>query len=180
MVNNKSTRFCFYFVAVGYEGLFGFATLGTLLVPFYYISVGPPFGENARGSLEDLPDALYQIKNNWQILCAILGTVVSIAFFNFAGISVTKELSATSRMVLDSVRTMVIWAFSLSIGWQHFQALQLLGFAALLFGMCLYNDILIMQTYRKITDLCTRRNYGYIINEPTVIDNRPADDTGNA
>ena len=27
----------------------------------------------------------------------ILGTVISIAFFNFAGISVTKELSATTR-----------------------------------------------------------------------------------
>jgi len=53
-----------------------------------------------------------------------LGTVVSIAFFNFAGVSVTKELSATTRMVLDSVRTLVIWAVTLALGWQSFHYLQ--------------------------------------------------------
>merc|ERR1712008_468165 len=59
------------------------------------------------------------------------------------GISVTKEMSATTRMVLDSVRTLVIWGVSLAIGWQPFQALQLLGFAVLVTGMCVYNDIVI-------------------------------------
>lgn len=83
------TQICL-FSAVGYEGLFGFLTLGSLLVPFYYIPVGPPFSDNATGSLENVIDALYQIKNSWQIMVAIGGTVVSIAFFNFAGISVTK------------------------------------------------------------------------------------------
>lgn len=52
------------------------------------------------------------------------GNIVSIAFFNFAGVSVTKELSATTRMVLDSVRTLVVWLFSLAVGWQPFQWLQ--------------------------------------------------------
>lgn len=42
--------------------------------------------------------------NNSLLLMALLGTIISIAFFNFAGISVTKEMSATTRMVLDSVR----------------------------------------------------------------------------
>lgn len=50
----------------------------------------------------------------------IVGTVISIAFFNFAGVSVTKELSATTRMVLDSVRTLVIWSASLMLQWQKF------------------------------------------------------------
>ncbi|XP_055326910.1 solute carrier family 35 member F6 [Sitodiplosis mosellana] len=165
--------------AVGYEGLFGFATLGALLVPFYYIKVGPPFSDNTTGSLENVFDALYQIKNSWQILVSILGTVVSIAFFNYAGISVTKEISATTRMVLDSVRTLVIWVFSMVIGWQVFQPLTLCGFVFLLFGMCLYNNILICQTYRFIRDSCTRRIYGNVVNETNVIVNRPADDTSN-
>ena len=45
---------------------------------------------------------------------------MSIAFFNFSGISVTKEISATTRMVLDSTRTVVIWGFSLAVSWQKF------------------------------------------------------------
>ena len=65
------------------------------------------------------------------------------AFFNFAGISVTKEMSATTRMVLDSVRTLVIWGVSLGVGWQTFHLLQLAGFVILVMGMCIYNDLLI-------------------------------------
>lgn len=171
---------CFIISAVGYEGLFGFGTLATLLIPFYYIKVGPPFSDNATGSLENVFDALYQIKNNWQILMAICGTIVSIAFFNFAGISVTKEISATSRMVLDSVRTMVIWVFSLAIGWQQFQGLQMAGFVALLFGMCLYNDVLVTGLFRRGRDMYISRRYGNIENETNVIVNRPADDTERA
>lgn len=53
-----------------------------------------------------------------------IGIMLSIAFFNFAGISVTKELSATTRMILDSVRTIVIWAFSMAFQWQKFHYLQ--------------------------------------------------------
>lgn len=97
-------------------------------MPFYFIHVPKPFQDNTTDSLENVIDALYQIKNSWQILVSILGTIVSIAFFNYAGISVTKEISATTRMVLDSVRTVVIWVVSLAIGWQPFQPLQLVIF----------------------------------------------------
>ena len=74
---------------------------------------------------------------------AFSGTVISITFGNFAGMSVTKEMSATTRMVLNSMRSLVIWGVSLAIGWQPFQALQLLGFSVLVTGMCVYNDIVI-------------------------------------
>lgn len=79
-----------------------------------------------------------------QVAIGYFGTVLSISFFNFAGVSVTKELSATTRMVLDSVRTIVIWAFSLVAQWQQFTPLTLGGFVVLLTGMMLYNNVLIM------------------------------------
>jgi hypothetical protein len=81
---------------------------------------------------------------------AFSGTVISIAFFNFAGISVTKELSATTRMVLDSMRTLIIWGVSMLVGWQAFFLLQLLGFAILITGMCVYNDILIVPMGKRL------------------------------
>ena len=37
-------------------------------------------------------------------------------------------------MVLDNGRTLVIWAVTLAIGWQKFQALQILGFLLLVIG----------------------------------------------
>jgi len=79
--------------------------------------------------------------DNGIIVVALIGNIFSIAFFNFAGISVTKELSSTTRMVLDNGRTIVIWAVTLAIGWQDFHALQILGFVLLVIGMGLYNGV---------------------------------------
>lgn len=126
--------------AVGTEGFFGFVVLSLLLIPMYFIHVGD-FADNPRNVLEDALDAFCQIGHQPLILLALLGNTVSIAFFNFAGISVTKEISATTRMVLDSLRTLVIWVVSLGLGWEQFQGLQVLGFLVLLVGTALYNGL---------------------------------------
>ncbi|XP_028997553.1 solute carrier family 35 member F6 [Betta splendens] len=126
--------------AVGTEGLFGFFILSLLLIPMYFIYVGN-FSDNPRHVLEDALDAFCQIGHRPLILLALLGNTVSIAFFNFAGISVTKEISATTRMVLDSLRTLVIWVVSLALGWEQFHGLQVLGFIVLLLGTALYNGL---------------------------------------
>ncbi|KAK9506045.1 hypothetical protein O3M35_008053 [Rhynocoris fuscipes] len=128
--------------AVGWEGAFGFIILAILHIPFYFIIVPAPFADNPRMALEDFPDAMIQCWANKLILVALVGTIVSIAFFNFAGISVTKELSATTRMILDSVRTLFIWGFSLIVRWQKFHPLQILGFLLLIIGMCIYNNLI--------------------------------------
>lgn len=126
--------------AVGTEGFFGFVVLSLLLIPMYFIPVGE-FSNNPRHVLEDALDAFCQIGHQPLILLALLGNTVSIAFFNFAGISVTKEISATTRMVLDSLRTLVIWVVSLGLGWETFHGLQVLGFLVLLVGTALYNGL---------------------------------------
>ena len=63
---------------------------------------------------------------------------------DFARISITKELSATTSMVLDSVRTLVVWTVTLLpfVKWEEFHFLQLIGFIVLVTGMCIYNNII--------------------------------------
>lgn len=114
--------------------------LSLLLVPMYY-SPAASFSGNPRGVLEDALDAFCQVGRQPLIALALLGNISSIAFFNFSGISVTKELSATTRMVLDTLRTVVIWAFTLALGWEVFHPLQILGFLILLTGTALYNGL---------------------------------------
>ncbi|XP_063009286.1 solute carrier family 35 member F6-like [Melospiza melodia melodia] len=126
--------------AVGTEGLFGFSILALLLVPLSFIPAGRLSG-NPRGVLEDPADAWCQIRREPLILAALLGNIGSISFFNFAGISVTRELSATTRTVLDSLRTLLVWALSLALRWERFHALQIPGFALLLAGAALYNGL---------------------------------------
>ncbi|XP_003708299.1 transport and golgi organization 9 [Megachile rotundata] len=135
--------------AVGWEGVFGFISICIIMIPLNFIHASPPFADNSQGTLEATKDALIQIGNSGHLLMAIIGISFSIAFFNFAGISVTKEISATTRMILDSVRTIFIWGFSLIVGWQIFHYLQLIGFTILLIGMSCYNNIVIPQLVRK-------------------------------
>ncbi|VDP13923.1 unnamed protein product [Soboliphyme baturini] len=83
------------------------------------------------------------------------GTLISIPIYNALGITVTKYMSATTRMVSDNIRTVVVWVVTLAIGWQGFEYIQLIGFIVLVIGMCIYNDILFRplwgkwQNYRK-------------------------------
>lgn len=70
----------------------------------------------------------------WLIKCAFSG-------FNFFGLSVTRTVSATARSTIDTCRTLFIWLVSLSLGWETFKWLQILGFALLVYGTFLFNDI---------------------------------------
>ena len=81
------------------------------------------------------------------------GNITSIAFFNFSGISIMKEMNATTRMVLDSCRTVVIWVVSLSVAWQGFTyqsfLLQSFGFILLIGGTFVYNNVIIAPFLEK-------------------------------
>ena len=79
--------------------------------------------------------------NNPKLVLAMCCMVFSIAFFNFFGISVTKKMSAAHRMVLDSVRTCVVWTVGLLAFGEKFSILQLIGFVILISGTLVYNVI---------------------------------------
>lgn len=136
---------------VGYEGVFGLAILSVLLIPLNFIPTIPALeNSNAGGTLEDTPDAFSQIGNNALLFMPIIGLMLSIAFYNYAGISLTKEINATTRMVLDSIRMIVVWVFALSVGWQTFHWMQIVGFIFLMAGMCVYNNIIVGKVIERI------------------------------
>lgn len=161
--------------AVGWEGIFGFIGICLVMIPLNFINASPPFADNSRGTLESTTDAFIQIAADGHLFTAILGIAFSIAFFNFAGISVTKEISATTRMILDSIRTIVVWAFSLGFQWQKFHFLQLIGFAVLFIGMSCYNNIIIPQLIRKLQCRLGRHSAPPVVDEERII-NTAADD----
>jgi hypothetical protein len=55
-------------------------------------------------------------------------------------------------MVLDSARTLIIWVCSISFRWQKFQPLHLLGFAFLISGMFIYNNIIFAPLIKKFRE----------------------------
>ena len=138
---------------VGLEDIFGFSTLTILLIPMYFIPWHLPQSSSSwqeRKSFEDTIDAFNQWGYSRQVLIASLGLVFSIAFFNFAGLTVTETMNATTRMVLDTLRSIIIWVISLGVGWQKFELLQPVGYVILLAGIWIYYDVIIMPMARFI------------------------------
>lgn len=127
-------------VAVGLEGIWGFSACMILLPIMAHIksSSGRPF--------DDLPVAIEQIKASRPLLIATLGSIFSIAFFNFFGITLTKRLSGASRATIDACRTLFVWMYSLHVGWEEKGTLkitfQVLGFLVLISGTSMFNGII--------------------------------------
>lgn len=136
---------------VGLEGVFGAVILGLLLIPMYFVNIdGFP--------IENALDAWVQVKNSpselptghpeWHLpvgnalAVSIAGNIVSIAFFNVFGIKITTVMSGSHRMVLDSLRTCVVWAVALILGWEQFHIMQLVGFTVMLVGTAMYNEFI--------------------------------------
>uniref|UniRef100_A0A7S3APD8 Sugar phosphate transporter domain-containing protein n=1 Tax=Haptolina ericina TaxID=156174 RepID=A0A7S3APD8_9EUKA len=90
--------------------------------------------------MEDTLEAFAQVCDRPQVLILMFGNSFSIAFFNYFGVSITKSSSASYRMVLDSLRTVVIWVFDLASGGGKFHPLQVVGFACMLCGTTVYNE----------------------------------------
>ena len=143
--------------AIGLEGSFAVTILSVMLVVLYFIPVKFDM-EQPGGQLDDALDGFVQLGNNFTLLASFLLTTVALCFTLVAGINVTRKLSAVHRstskmfpnlhrslfrLVINSGRSVIVWAISLAIGWQCFQPLQILGFLIMSLGVLIFNDIII-------------------------------------
>merc|ERR1719428_2645569 len=83
-----------------------------------------------------------QMAQSKALVSTVIGSIFSIAFFNWSGITVTQKVSATSRSTIDSSRTILIWIIELALHWNTFNILQLVGFVFLASGTMIYNQII--------------------------------------
>ena len=58
------------------------------------------------------------------LFITFLGVSASVPISNYFGMSLTKEMTATTRMILETLRTFVVWVVSLGLEWQKFYYLQ--------------------------------------------------------
>lgn len=123
---------------VAWEGLFGFIVtlIGMLIL---HLAVGRT--DTGRYGYFDAKEGWREITHNRAIAVSSLLIMISIGGFNFFGLSVTRTVSATSRSTIDTCRTLFIWIISLGLGWESFKWLQVVGFALLVYGTFLFNDI---------------------------------------
>ena len=138
---------------MGWEGCWGAVILPVLLIGMYHI----PSEAGVCDSFENSLDAWQQMGSSTLLFFAVLGNMVSIACFNYFGVSVTKAMSASHRMVLDTLRTIVIWIFSIAYGWEtSVSPIQVTGFLVVVFGTMSYNEVVRMRfLFQYETDTTT-------------------------
>lgn len=127
--------------AVGIEGLTGFGYYLIVLPIFNLIPCSNP-DMCSDGYVENSIEAFRQIGESWEILLLFIGFMLSISLFNFTGVTTTKKAGALARSTIDTSRTLLIWGFSIGVGWEVFLWQQLIGFLCLVLGTLIYNEIL--------------------------------------
>lgn len=147
--------------AVGWEGVWGAGLYLIIMVIFQFIECPSTWDPATLGAIcvqiedgtwkvEDSLFAIRQIFNNGLLCFYVILYIFSIAIFNFVGISVTKYVSSPARAVVDTIRTVVIWIFFLTIPFvpestkEKFIWLQLVGFVILVLGTVIYNEVLVL------------------------------------
>ncbi|KAJ2620871.1 hypothetical protein GGF44_005497 [Coemansia sp. RSA 1694] len=123
--------------AVGLEGSFGALTV-MAAIPVLHLTIG----RTHPGGYFDAPEGFRQIVENPAVWQTSIYIMLSIAMFNFFGLSVTRYLSATSRATIDTCRTLFIWMSSIALGWEAFSWIQVIGFVVLVYGTFIYNRVI--------------------------------------
>ena len=127
-------------IAVGLEGFWGLVICGAAF---------PLLGMMRQGNgepIDSFSTAWDNVLKFPTLKTFTIMSVVSIAFFNFFGLTVTQNLSGASRATVDACRTILVWIYSSAAGWEEIcfrrLMLQVSGFVFLVVGTALYNNLL--------------------------------------
>ena len=158
--NIMKNYICHPLQCIGYEGLFGTIISTVLIFIFYFIKCTN--GERITEQFCNLDnEGIWRVENIFfaftqlyynKILILLLSLYcIGITIYNITGIAVTKYTTATTRAVVDTVRTIFIWVYFL-MPFNHedvretFNLIQFSGFILLIIGNLIYNEIIGFNT----------------------------------
>lgn len=162
---------------VGMESMMGaLMCTALLLITFKITCQHPEFCNASIGQpIDSPPYALYDLQYNYAWVYYML-TAFSVMIFNFVGLIITKHAGAVFRVILDTLRTITIWVISLMIGFESLKpaskiVYELIGFAFLILGNLIYNEIIVLKFWsldkniKKNREAREREGYEAIANE---------------
>ena len=135
--------------ASGVSGVWSFVFASVLLLPF-----------------EDVRDTVAMIGSSPLIVVLCLVSIVVFAVWNILAMQVTKKVSAVARMIFDQLTIVVVWVVQVLVhwmvrgteyearygrageAWTRWSWLQLLGFAVMVLGACVYQKIIQFESLR--------------------------------
>lgn len=130
---------------VAWEGLFGMLHCFVWVFPLVQILPG-----RDHGKMEDIIDAAYMTVHSSTIAIMIIADMGIMLLYNWCGMEVTNALSASHRVVMETLRTVAIWVADLFLfyvvtngkfgeEWTNYSYVQIIGFLLLVAGSVMYN-----------------------------------------
>lgn len=129
---------------VYFEGMYGALFISLAMVILNFVMSGT--SEFATSPF-NLSVSLHQMFSSATILESSVLIMISIASFNYFGLSITYYISATARSTIDSCRTLLVWIVAMTLGWETFHGLQLIGFLLLVLGTLCFNKAFDPETW---------------------------------
>jgi drug/metabolite transporter (DMT)-like permease len=140
---------------VAYEGMFGCLHCLLWVFPIVYMLPG-----RDHGHLENPLDAFYMFFHSLPIAAVIFTDMALMLFYNVCGMEVTNSLSAVSRVIIETLRTLLVWLCDLILfyfisngklgePWTPYSYLQAAGFCLTCFATFLYNYDHLIADYRS-------------------------------
>ncbi|KAK6455294.1 putative UDP-galactose transporter [Scheffersomyces xylosifermentans] len=134
------------------EGFYGFSILFVVVVFLYFVVGAVTPKAQFKDSPFNIVEAVSQVTGNREVLLSSVCIMISIAAFNYCGITITHQVSATARSTIDTCRTLLVWIVAILMGWESFHLLQCIGFAVLVFGTLCFNGVLEPETWSFVPD----------------------------
>ena len=125
------------FEMVGWEGMFGLGFASLALGAFQFWG----------GKPDDVLEAGVQMSNSWRAVVSVLVVLCAVPVYNAMAVTLTKRISSTARMVLDTLRNIVVWIFAMaysSFFGESFSWLQLSGFVLIVGGNSIFRGLLVV------------------------------------
>ncbi|OHT08244.1 hypothetical protein TRFO_23236 [Tritrichomonas foetus] len=171
-----------HILAVGLEGSWSTILSICIFMPIFHNIRG----EEGRGLHEDTIDTFEMMKNNHTIIILLTSVFITFCFYNNVSMNLTGQVSAVTRLVIDCLRTFILWIIQLIIyysfnasnklhqfrfigePWKKYSYIQLLGFAMMILGILIYHKTIKLPWFKypqpedEFTRLLENHNEGVI------------------
>ena len=92
--------------------------------------------------VEDSVRAIGDLCTNNILLIATFFVILDVSFVDFCGVTIVKYASAMHRAVISAGRPIILWIFTMSLGWEKFLWLQFIGYLVNVTGIMLYYEVI--------------------------------------
>jgi len=132
---------------IGFQGVWGLLVMLLVVFPLMYMLPGED-----NGHLEDTFDTLAMLASNPHLVGMFCLYILSCGTYNVAGIRVTGKLSAVHRVMIEALRTCILWVFGVTVhhyeplspfgeALNNFSIVEVLGFLMLIKGQAVYKKL---------------------------------------